>query len=282
MSGTLFVVSTPIGNLEDITFRAIRVLKEVDLIACEDTRHTQKLLNHYGIKNRTISYHEHNERERAAQLIKTIQEGSNVAVVSDAGTPGISDPGFRLVQLASSNGLRVVSIPGPTAVISALVASGIPGDAFFFAGFLPARSSARRTRLAQLSSIPSTLVFYEAPHRLAQSLSDMRDVLGERYVVLARELTKLHEELLRGKLSELAKRFTSDAEPRGEFVIVVDRNLIEDLANKSKSTESLDEIVRRLETDGLDSRAALKQAAKALGLSRAEAYRRLVAERKRE
>jgi 16S rRNA (cytidine1402-2'-O)-methyltransferase len=281
MAGTLFVVSTPIGNLEDITFRAIRILKEVDLIACEDTRHTQKLLNHYGIKNKTISYHEHNERERAIQLIETIKEGSNVAVVSDAGTPGISDPGFRLVQLAWSNGVRVVSVPGPTAAVSALVASGIPADEFFFAGFLPARSSARRTRLSQLSNVPATLVFYEAPHRVQQSLKDMREVLGERKAVVARELTKIHEELLRGKLSELADQFNSRAEPRGEFVIVVDRHVLDEPSDATDSTQSVSAVVTNLEQQGLDSRAALKQAAKTLGLSRAEAYRRLIQERKR-
>jgi len=280
MPGILYLVASPIGNLEDITFRAIRVLKEVDLIACEDTRHTQKLLNHYGIKNKTISYHEHNERERAAQLLKMIQEGSSVAIVSDAGTPGISDPGFRLVQLASSNGVRVISIPGPTAAISALVASGIPADEFFFAGFLPARSSARRSRLAQLVNVSSTLVFYEAPHRLVQSLNDMKEMLGEREAVVARELTKLHEELQRGKLSELAARFNSGSEARGEFVIIVDRNRLEVRSSENAPAESLDSLVKRLEAEGLDSRTALKQAARALGLSRAEAYRRLVLERK--
>jgi 16S rRNA (cytidine1402-2'-O)-methyltransferase len=278
MAGTLFVVATPIGNLEDITFRAVRTLNEVDLIACEDTRHTQKLLNHYSIKTRTISYHEHNERERAAELIEKLKTGSNIAVVSDAGTPGISDPGFRLVQAAAAENIRVVSIPGPTAAISALVSSGIPGDEFLFVGFLPAKSSQRRTRLAELSQIPATLVFYEAPHRLSQTLNDMRAVLGEREAAVARELTKLHEELLRGKLSELAERFNSDSTPRGEFVVIVDRNVIG--GESVGSQESVAAVVQRLEDQGLDSRAALKQAAKTLGLTRAEAYRRLIAERK--
>jgi 16S rRNA (cytidine1402-2'-O)-methyltransferase len=276
MAGSLFVVATPIGNLEDITFRAVRTLHEVDLIACEDTRHTQKLLNHYGIKTRTISYHEHNERERSIELVEKLKTGSNIAVVSDAGTPGISDPGFRLVQSAAADNIRVVSIPGPSAAISALVASGIPGDEFLFVGFLPAKSMQRRSRLAQLSQIPATLVFYEAPHRLLQTLNDMHEVLGEREAAVARELTKLHEELLRGKLSELAERFNSEA-PRGEFVVIVDRHVIG--AQASHSQESVDAVVKRLEDQGLDSRAALKQAAKTLGLTRAEAYRRLVAER---
>ena len=282
MAGTLFVVATPIGNLEDITFRAVRILKEVDLIACEDTRHTQKLLNHYGIKNKTISYHEHNERERSSQLVKAIEEGSNVAVVSDAGTPGISDPGFRLVQLASSQGIRVVSVPGPTAAVSALVASGIPADEFFFAGFLPARSAARRTRLTELSKVPATLVFYEAPHRVRESLKDMREVLGEREAVVARELTKIHEEQLRGNLTELLEQLNSRNEPRGEFVIVVDRHVLDGASDDSNSAQSVSAVVTTLEQQGLDSRAALKQAAKTLGLTRAEAYRRLVQERKRE
>ncbi len=280
MAGTLFVVSTPIGNLEDITFRAVRVLGEVDVIACEDTRHTRKLLNHYGIKTRTISYHEHNERERAAELVAALKAGSNVAVVSDAGTPGISDPGFRLVHQASANGLQVVPIPGPTALIAALVASGLPGDEFFFAGFLPSRSAARRARLQQLTALPATVIFYEAPHRVAQTLKDMHDVLGEREVVVARELTKIHEELLRGKLSELAVHFSADGAARGELVLIVDRKVIADQTTRLESSDSLNSVVAALEEQGLDPRAALKQAAKKLGISRDEAYRRLVAERK--
>jgi 16S rRNA (cytidine1402-2'-O)-methyltransferase len=278
MTGTLFVVSTPIGNLEDITYRAVRVLGEVEVIACEDTRHTRKLLSHYGINTRTISYHEHNERERAAELTETLQSGASVAVVSDAGTPGISDPGYRLVQMAANNGIRVVTIPGPTALIAALVASGIPADEFFFAGFLPAKTGARRTRLAQLADIPATLIFYEAPHRIVSALKDMRAVLGERQVVVARELTKLHEELLRGSFSELEKHFNTNTEPRGEMVVIVDRNVVE--AQKGDdSPASIRAVVEALESEGLDPRAALKQAAKRLGLSRDEAYRQLVAEK---
>jgi 16S rRNA (cytidine1402-2'-O)-methyltransferase len=280
MAGTLFVVSTPIGNLEDITFRAVRVLGEVDVIACEDTRHTRKLLNHYGITTRTISYHEHNERERAAELVAALKAGSNVAVVSDAGTPGISDPGFRLVHQASANGLQVVPIPGPTALIAALVTSGLPGEEFFFAGFLPSRSAARRARLQQLTALPATMIFYEAPHRVAQTLKDMHDVLGEREVVVARELTKIYEELLRGTLSELAVHFSADGAARGELVLIVDRKVIDDQTTRLESSDSLNSVVAALEDQGLDPRAALKQAAKKLGISRDEAYRRLVAERK--
>jgi 16S rRNA (cytidine1402-2'-O)-methyltransferase len=281
MPGTLFVVSTPIGNLEDITFRAVRVLSEVDLIACEDTRHTRKLLNHYGIKAKTLSYHEHNEQSRAVELVAALQSGTNVAIVSDAGTPGISDPGFRLVQLALAAGLRVVSVPGPTALIAALVASGLPADDFFFAGFLPSKSSARRARLNELANIHATLVFYEAPHRIAQALKDMHEVLGEREAVIARELTKVFEELIRGRLSKLESHFGSGKEARGELVVIVDRNVIEQSASGENKPGQLELVVSALEAQGLDSRAALKQAAKKLGISRAEAYRRLVSLRNR-
>ncbi|HLE63968.1 MAG TPA: 16S rRNA (cytidine(1402)-2'-O)-methyltransferase [Pyrinomonadaceae bacterium] len=282
MPGTLFVVSTPIGNLEDITFRAVRVLGEVDVIACEDTRHSRKLLNHYGIKTRTVSYHEHNEHERAVELVAALQSGTNVAIVSDAGTPGISDPGFRLVHLASASGLRVVPVPGPTALIAALVASGLPADEFFFAGFLPSKSSARRTRLNHLSNIRATLVFYEAPHRIARALKDMREVLGEREAVVARELTKVYEEIVRGRLSELETHFGSEKEVRGELVIIVDQKVIDEPASGEDELASLDSVVAALEAQGLDSRAALKQAAKKLGISRAEAYRQLVVLRNRK
>lgn len=283
MAGKLYIVSTPIGNLEDMTYRAVRVLGEVDMVACEDTRHTQKLLNHYGIKTKTISYHDHNEFERAGELLASIQSGSDVAVVSDAGTPGISDPGFRVVRMTLEAGLQVVPIPGPTALISALVASGLPCDEFFFAGFLPARSGARRTRLADLAAIASTLIYYEAPHRIAASLADARAILGEREAVVARELTKLHEEVLRGRLSELAKRFAeATQEPRGEMVVVIDRTIIASSDEDDKSELSVASIVAGLEAEGLDARSALKKSARQLGISRDEAYRRLTAERSRE
>ncbi len=282
MPGTLYVVSTPIGNLEDITHRAIRVLGEVDLIACEDTRHTRKLLDRYGITTKTISYHEHNEQERSRELIDLLAGGTNLAVVSDAGTPGISDPGFRLVRLAIARELSVVPVPGPSALITALVASGLPTDEFFFGGFLPARSGARRTRLNELRSIPSTLIFYEAPHRLAAALSDAHEILGEREAVVARELTKLHEEISRGRLSELAARFSSGENARGEIVLIIDRKVIVGEAKESDPSASIGILVETLEKNGLDHRAALKKAARELGISRAEAYRRLVAERSRK
>ena len=281
-AGTLYLVSTPIGNLEDVTRRALRVLSEVDTIACEDTRHTRKLLDHYGIKTKTVSYHEHNEHERAAELVARLLEGASVAVVSDAGTPGVSDPGFRLVRAAIERGIAVVPIPGPAAFVAALVASGLPTDDFYFGGFLPARSSPRRARLSALRTLPATLVFYEAPHRISDSLRDARECLGEREAVVARELTKLHEEFARGRLSELAERFSAEGAARGEMVLIIDRTVIEDAAGDGKQSEtvSLAALVEALERDeGLDHRAALKRAARQLGLGRDEAYRRLVAER---
>jgi|SRR5215472_10100687 len=281
MSGTLFVLATPIGNLEDITHRAVRVLGEVDLIACEDTRHTRKLLHHYGIGTPTISYHEHNERERAVELLAKLRAGLNLALVSDAGTPAISDPGLRLVRLSIDGGVKVVSVPGPSALVTALVASGLATDAFFFGGFLPPRSAARRARLAELASVPATLVFYEAPHRLAASLRDAHEVLGERQAALARELTKLHEEIIRDRLGALAERFKTTA-ARGEFVLLIDREAIKDERGSDQAETSVAAIVSMIEAQGLDHRAALKRAAQQLGLTRAEAYRRLVIEKERK
>ena len=192
MPGTLYLVATPIGNLQDITLRALETLRVVDLIACEDTRHTRNLLNHFRISNRTVSYHEHNEQERAEELADRLIRGESIAIVSDAGTPGICDPGFRIVQRAIEIGAPVVPIPGPAAFVNAVVASGIATDSLFFGGFLPAKKGERRKRLEELRDIPATLVFYEAPHRLARSLLDCYEVLGDRQASVARELTKLH------------------------------------------------------------------------------------------
>ena len=278
MPGTLYLVATPIGNLADITHRAIQVLRDVALIACEDTRHTRKLLQHYGIDTKTISYHEHNEQQRALELIELLNEGSDVAVVSDAGTPAISDPGYRLVRAAIENGITVTPVPGPSALISALVAAGLPTDEFFFGGFLPARANARRARFGELRGVPATLIFYEAPHRIAASLRDAYEVLGEREAVVARELTKLHEEIRRGRLSELAEHY-ANVEPRGEIVLLIDRTVLDDhAAATDTSTTSIAQLVSQFESQGLDRRAALKKAARELGLSRAEAYRRLTRE----
>ena len=280
MPGTLYVVATPIGNLAYITQRALQILKDVELIACEDTRHTRKLLQHFGINTKTTSYHEHNENQRGDELLDLLKQGSDIAVVSDAGTPAISDPGFRLVRSAIENEITVVPVPGPSALITALVAAGLPTDEFFFAGFLPARASARQTRLRELASVPGTLIFYEAPHRLAATLKDAYETLGEREAVVARELTKLHEEVRRGRLSDLVEHY-SQVEPRGEIVLLIDRNSIETGEAESNSERSVGELVAQFEAEGIDHRAALKKAARELKLSRAEAYRKLQTERGR-
>ena len=283
-AGTLYIVATPIGNLEDITQRALRVLGEVDVIACEDTRHTRVLLNHFGIKTRTISYHEHNERERAAQICKLLVSGKTVALVSDAGTPLINDPGFRVISAAIKLNLPVVPIPGATAFLSALIASGLPSDQFFFAGFLPARANARRARLEELREIPATLVFYEAPHRIAATLKDALEVLGHRPAAVARELTKLHEEIARGSLSELVQRFGEGWLARGEIVLVISGAGVDDApagGTNESSPRRLIERVGELEREGLDAKTALKKAARELGIKRAEAYRLVVAQKNR-
>lgn len=282
MAGTLYLVATPIGNLEDITERALRVLREVDVIACEDTRHTRRLLNHFGIKTKMLSYHDHNERERATELSELLATGASVAVVSDAGTPGISDPGFRLVNDALARGARVVPVPGATAFVAALVASGLPTDEFFFGGFLPARAAQRRARLMEVRSLNSTLIFYEAPHRIAQALADAREILGEREAAVARELTKLHEEIARGRLSELAERFASEDAARGEMVLVIDRHVVEAAAALTDAEVDIAARIAELESEGLDNRAALKRVAREMGISRSEAYRRLVAAREQK
>lgn len=282
MAGILFIVATPIGNLEDITQRALRVLTEVDLIACEDTRRTRVLLNHFGIKTKTISYHEHNERERTEQICKLLVSGKDVALVSDAGTPLINDPGFRLINAAIELNLQIVPIPGPTALVSALVASGLPPDQFLFAGFLPARANARRAKLEELRAITATLVFYEAPHRIAATLADALGVLGNRPAAVARELTKMHEEIARGSLQELMERFDKSA--RGEMVLLISGSGIEESAADEKAAPASDRLVERvseLEREGLEAKAALKKAARELGIKRAEAYRLLVAQKNR-
>ncbi|HSE34351.1 MAG TPA: 16S rRNA (cytidine(1402)-2'-O)-methyltransferase [Pyrinomonadaceae bacterium] len=280
MLGTLYIVATPIGNLADITQRAIQTLKDVDIIAAEDTRHTHKLLQHYGINTKTTSYHEHNEQQRSEELLARLREGNDVAIVSDAGTPGINDPAFRLVRLALDNNIPVVPVPGPSAFLAALVASGLPTDEFFFAGFLPSRSGARRTRLNELRSIASTLIFYEAPHRLRDALEDALEVLGPRQAVVARELTKIHEEFRRGKLNELAEYYSNEQNVRGEIVLIIDRSRDEDKSSAAVTNTELQRLVARLEDEGLDHRAALKKAARELGMSRDEAYRRLTVARR--
>jgi 16S rRNA (cytidine1402-2'-O)-methyltransferase len=273
----LYLVATPIGNLEDITLRAVRVLKEVDVIACEDTRQTQKLLNHYGITTRTISYHEHNEMTRAAELVKEMQEGASVALVTDAGMPGISDPGFRLISLAIRHHVPVVPIPGASAFLAALVASGLPTDSFRFSGFLPAKRGERRAALEAVTNSPRTQVFYETPHRIVEALADVVEVLGkDRHVVIAREVTKLHEEFLRGRAGEVLETLRARDGVKGEITLLIGKA---EEAEKQVATKTQVSVRRRvgqiMADEKLDEKAALKKVAKERGVSKSEAYREL-------
>jgi 16S rRNA (cytidine1402-2'-O)-methyltransferase len=273
----LYIVATPIGNLEDITLRAVRVLKEVDVIACEDTRQTQKLLNHYGVTTRTVSYHEHNEMTRAAELVKDLQEGASVALVTDAGMPGISDPGFRLISLAIRHRVPVVPIPGASAFLAALVASGLHTDSFRFSGFLPAKRGQRRAALEAIKTSPRTLVFYEAPHRIIETLTDLVEVLGRsRHVVIAREVTKLHEEFLRGRVGEVLETLKSRDGVKGEITLLIGK------AGEEEARVGADAFVRSsvrqrvqqiMAEEKLDEKAALKKVAKERGVSKSEVYR---------
>ncbi len=269
--GKLFIVGTPIGNLEDITLRAIRTLKEVELIACEDTRRTQKLLNHYGIRTRTVSYHEHNELTRAAELVIQMEQGMKIALVTDAGMPVISDPGAHLVHLAVRHNIPVVPVPGASAFVAALAASGFPVDRFRFMGFLPSKKAARMKALEELKGALKTLIFYEAPHRVLEMLKDVREILGNPPVVVAREVTKLHEEFLRGLASEVLDRLGKKP-VKGEFTVLVSPHR----AAEEKSSPLLPirrEVQQVMAGRGLDERAALKAVARARGISRSEAYR---------
>jgi len=272
----LYVVATPIGNLEDITLRAIRVLKEVDLIACEDTRQTRKLLDHYGIQKETVSYHEHNELTRAAELIVDAEQGAKVALVSDAGMPGISDPGYRLVSLAIRHHIPVVPVPGASAFVAALVASGLPTDTFRFGGFLPHKQGQRRDELEKIRNAPRTQIFYEAPHRIIEALEDVVEVLGgSRHVVVAREVTKIHEEFLRGRADEVLERLRSRGEVKGEITLLIDRApevAAEEPPKKQSVGSRLKEVMSEKQ---LDEKSALKVVAKEMGVSKSEAYREL-------
>ena len=265
----LYVVATPIGNLEDITLRALRVLRGVELIACEDTRQTQKLLQHYGIATRTVSYHEHNERERAAELAAEWETGARIAVVTDAGMPGISDPGYRLVAAAIAHGVPVVPVPGASAMVAALAASGLPTDAFEFRGFLPSKHGERKTALEGLRRSEQTVVFYEAPHRVVDALVDVVEVLGsERPVVVARELTKLHEEFLRGSAGEVLQVLRARGDVKGEIVLLIGK------AGELRAAGlSVAERMKQIMAEGVDEKAALKKVAKAMGLSKSQVYR---------
>jgi 16S rRNA (cytidine1402-2'-O)-methyltransferase len=276
----LYLVATPIGNLEDITLRALQVLKDVDRIACEDTRQTQKLLNHFDIRTPTISYHEHNEQARTIELMTLLQQGGRVAVVSDAGTPAFSDPGLELVRAALAAGVRVIPIPGANAALSALVASGLETDSFLYVGFLPAKPGARRTELEALAAGVSgiTLVAYEAPHRILETLADIEAVWGAQVpVVVARELTKVHEEFLRGTVGEVRMALSTRERIRGEIVLLIEATAPAQPANIGATI--LQQVSHLMETEGLDEKDALKRVARDRGVSKSEVYRELQRER---
>jgi 16S rRNA (cytidine1402-2'-O)-methyltransferase len=273
---TLYLVATPIGNLEDITLRALRVLKEVDLIACEDTRQTQKLLTHYGIQTRTVSYHEHNEMTKAAELVVDLEGGAKIALVTDAGMPGISDPGFRLIALAIRHRVPVVPIPGASAFLAALVASGLPTDSFRFSGFLPAKSGQRRKLIESVRESPRTQVFYEAPHRVLETLAEIIELMGtERYVVVAREVTKLHEEFLRGRVVDVFQELQKRGEVKGEITLLIAKADSSELRAASAEVNIGARVREIMAADQVDEKSALKKAAKERGIGKSEAYREL-------
>ncbi|MEZ5401257.1 MAG: 16S rRNA (cytidine(1402)-2'-O)-methyltransferase [Bryobacteraceae bacterium] len=271
MPASLYLVATPIGNLEDITYRAVRTLSEAGLIACEDTRQTRKLLDHYRISTPLVSYHEHNEKARAAELVERLAAGQSIALVSDAGTPLVSDPGFRLVEQAIANGIPVVPIPGPSAAIAALAASGLPVDAFRFGGFLPPKSGARRRELERLAGAAETLIFYEAPHRLAETLADVVETLGPtRPVAVGRELTKLHEEFLRGTAGEVAALAAAREPLKGEITLLIGR------AAGPPAPAGPDEIRAEIESlvrGGASAMDAMKEVARSHGIGKRDVYR---------
>ncbi len=274
--GRLYLIATPIGNLEDITVRALRLLGEVDLIACEDTRHTAKLLHHYGINKPTLSYHQHNEASRAGELLDRLERGADIALVTDAGTPLVSDPGLRLVSLCLERRIPVSPIPGPSAVIAALAASGLPAEEFVFVGFLPSRPNARRKVLGELAHEKRMLALYEAPHRLVDTLSDALQYLGRRQAVIAREMTKVHEEFLRGDLAELLVR-VQQKPIRGEITLMVGPPSPGQQQDEQLSTSRLHERVEQIMREqNIDRKAALKAAARERGLTKREAYKQFV------
>ncbi len=274
-TGTLFLVGTPIGNLEDITLRAIRTLGEVDVVACEDTRHTQVLLDHFQITTPTISYHEHNELTRAPELILRLEEGEHIALVSDAGMPGISDPGHRLVALCIRHEIEVQPVPGPSAFLASLAAGGLSTQSFRFAGFLPPKKGQRRKELETLKDLADTLVFYEAPHRILETLEDIAETLGDRLVVVAREVTKIHEEFLRGTCRQVLEELSRRDRVKGEITLIVDRPHPED-AHAVAATKPLRQRVEELmKQKSLRKMDALKFAAKERGISKRQAYEEL-------
>jgi 16S rRNA (cytidine1402-2'-O)-methyltransferase len=265
LASGIYLVATPIGNLADITLRALSVLARADIVCCEDTRHSAKLLQHYSITAKTLPLHEHNEDREVERVLAEADSGKRIAVISDAGTPLLSDPGFRLVRAAAARDIPVTSIPGPSAVLTALTTSGLPTDAFFFAGFLPPKSAARRTRLAEIAQIPGSLVIFEAPHRVGDALADMADVLGNRVAVVARELTKLHETIARGTLRTLADQ-CAETPLKGEIVVVTgpaEAQAVSDDAIRARLDEMLGE---------MSLKDAAKTIAGELGVSKSRVY----------
>jgi 16S rRNA (cytidine1402-2'-O)-methyltransferase len=275
MPGVLYIVATPIGNLGDITYRAVEVLRGIDAIACEDTRQTRKLLDHYGIQKPLVSYHKHNEAERTRELLARLRLGEAIALVSDAGVPLISDPGYRLVRAAVQAGIELHPLPGPCAAIAALAAAGLPTESFHFAGFLPPKRAQRLKALKALSSEAATLIFYEAPHRILDSLKAIHEVLGPRPVVVARELTKIHEEFLRGTAEEIHRNLAERSSIKGEFTILVGRASGEPAAGAQPVGDAVEALIRA----GAPRMDAIKQVARRLGLSKREIYDRLLRER---
>ncbi|MGE5370355.1 MAG: 16S rRNA (cytidine(1402)-2'-O)-methyltransferase [Solirubrobacterales bacterium] len=267
--GTLYICATPIGNLEDASFRLIKTLSTVDVIACEDTRHTQKLLNHFEIRCRTISYHQHNRASRGAELLAMLKEGLSVALVTDAGMPGISDPGADLVEQASNAAIPVLAIPGPSAAVTALAVSGLPIDRFVFEGFLPPKSGQRRTRLEAFRDETRTVVFYEAPHRLLALLLDIDAIFSDRTVVVARELTKVHEEVRRGTAKDLTAHYESHP-PKGEITVLLAGAVI---VEKTADLETIADEVEVLIEAGVEKKEALKIKAREYGIKKGDLYK---------
>jgi len=275
MAGKLFVVATPLGNMDDLSPRAVATLRAVDLVACEDTRRTRPLLRAHGVTTPTTSFFEHNERFKGEAILAVLRDGRDVALVSDAGTPGISDPGYRLVRDARAEGLDVLPVPGPSAVVTALSVSGLPTDRFLFVGFLPSRPLARRAALAELGPLRATLVLYESPQRVMDCLSDLIEALGDRRAFLCREATKRHEEYRGGRLSELRSSLESREAVRGEIVLVVEGARRDEAATRGDAApaEPLVAFLARRVAEGLTRRAAAKEAARLYGVTAREAYR---------
>lgn len=273
MKGKLYLVATPIGNLEDITVRAIKILKEVDLIAAEDTRHTLKLLNYLEIKKPLISYYKQTEKIKSEILINKLLDGKNIAVVSDAGTPGISDPGEEIVKHAIENNIEVIPIPGACAAINALIASGLDTNEFYFIGFLPVNKKEKKEKLEKIKKINSTLILYEAPHKLINTLENIKEVLGDRKIVLARELTKIHEEFIRGNISKILEK---NIEVKGEFVIIIEKSKIENEEKLFLENISLEEHYKYYEKKGLEKKEIIKQIAKDKNTNKNEIYQHFI------